>query len=80
MVNRSVEMKNPNTPVLSRVNHKKIFFGERLQLPGSKCTGKYDDGTQQQHHYGDTVYFLQSNRCEAGHTSTMLSVKSISSL
>ena len=35
---------------------QEIFLGHRLQLPGGKSTGEYDDGAEQQHGHRNTVY------------------------
>ncbi len=40
MVNRSIEMKNPNTPMEQEGEPKEIFFSQRLQLPGGECPVK----------------------------------------
>ena len=55
MVNRSVEMKNPNTPVLSRVNHRKYSLVSGFSFQEANVPVNTMMETQQQHHYGDTV-------------------------
>ena len=35
---------------------QEIFFGQRLQTPGSECTRKHDNGREQQHGYRDAVH------------------------
>ena len=55
IVNRSIEMKNPNTPVDRRISQRKKSLGSGSIFHDAKVPAKHDNRRKQNHRHGNSV-------------------------
>ena len=56
IVNMSVEMKKPNTPMLSSTNQRKYSLVSGFSCQGGEGAREDDDRREEDHHHGDAVH------------------------